>query len=288
MLIPFLPWILIGLLAWLIMYAAEDTAYAVRGKTSPRRAYRQQRWAARQERTGKKTPKARGFWSKGPARRYAFNLWADAWNSASTKRADRVADERAAYAAARAAQIADREAALAAAKQPDPTPAPRPAPRPAPTSPATGQPTPTATAVKDPASIPTPTPEELAELFARPSVPHPASPTGPAAPTSKEDAPMAVSNTPEVSGHASAKNYADAMAKAAAAAVSSLEQTIASMTAGKVGGPAIQHLAQAQESATAMAASLRAAHGVLTRHDGLAEAYQANQDAGDKDWMTRE
>ncbi|WP_146228122.1 hypothetical protein [Micromonospora sp. S4605] len=286
----FLPLLLVIALVWVLKNAVEDVMHASKGQNSPRREFWDKRWTAREKRTGKPRPKATGFWSRGPLRRYLFDSWADAWSNANTKRADRVDDERAAYEAARAEQVAARDAALAAAAE-QRTQLHRSTPGPAPVAgPAEAQPAPagTATAVKDPASIPTPTPEELAAMFARPSVPNPASPTGPAAPTSKEESPMAVSNTPEVSGHASAKNYADAMAKAATAAVTSLEQTIASMTAGKVGGPALGHLAKAQESATAMAAELRAAHSVLAKHDAVGEAYQANKDAGDKDWMTKE
>ncbi|GAA2709110.1 hypothetical protein ACFY2R_18170 [Micromonospora olivasterospora] len=285
----FLPLLLVIALIWVVKNAAEDVMHASKGQNSPRREFWDKRWSAREKRTGKPRPKATGFWSKGPLRCYLFDSWADAWANANTKRADRVDDERAAYEAARAEQVAARDAALAAAaeqrtQQSRPTPGPAPAAGQADAQPA---PAGTATAVTDPASIPTPTPEELAAMFARPSMPNPVSPTGQAAPSSKEAAPMSTP-TPEVSGHASAKNYADAMAKAAVAAVTSLEQTIARMTAGKVGGPALGHLAQAQESATAMAAQLRAAHAVLAKHDAVGEAYQANRDAGDKDWMTKE
>ena len=283
----FLPLLLVIALVWVLKNAVEDVTHAAKGRPSPRREFWDKRWTAREKRTGKPRPTATGWWSRGPMRRYLFDSWADAWSNANTKRADRVADERAAYEAARVEQIAARDAALAAAAQQRQQTHPTPNPGAGPAE-ATPAPAATATAVKDPASIPTPTPEELADMFARPSMPNPASPTGPAASTSKEDAPMAVSNAPEVSGHGSAKNYADAMAKAAAAAVTSLEQTIASMKTGKVGGPAIGHLGRAQEAATQMAAELRAAHGVLSRHDGVTEAYQANQDAGDKDWMTKE
>ncbi|MFI6134016.1 hypothetical protein [Micromonospora sp. NPDC051141] len=276
----FLPLVLVIALVWVLKNAVEDVMHASKGQNSPRREFWDKRWSAREKRTGKPRPKATGFWSKGPLRRYLFDSWADAWANANTKRADRVDDERAAYEAARVEQVAARDAALAAAAQQRAEQS-RPAANPAPVGP---QPAPAAT---NPASIPTPTPDELEQMFARPSVPNPASPTGPAAPPSKEAAPMSTPN-PEVSGHASAKTYADAMAKAAAAAVSSLEQTIARMNAGKVGAPALGHLARAQESATAMATELRAAHAVLSKHDVVGEAYQANRDAGDKDWMTKE
>lgn len=303
-------------LAWLIRNAVEDVAYAVKGKTSPRRKYRQERWRARQARTGEDAPNSTGFWRKGPARQYLFDAWSDAWADAGTKRADRAADKRAAYAEARAKELADREqakkdkaaqdAADKAKQAADKRPLPKRRPSPYPP----GHPgAPTATApvaivepdtepvaqtvptdpVPEPIAVPTPSPQELADMFARPAFTRTADSTEPAStPTTEVPAMTSPAANAEVSGHDSAKIYAEAMSKAAAAAVASLEQTIASMTKGKVGAPAIGHLMQAKEHAGQMTASFQAALGVLSKHDVVREGYSAAPDAGDKDWMTRE
>ncbi|RBI97341.1 hypothetical protein DRA43_28555, partial [Micromonospora provocatoris] len=83
----FLPLLLVIALIWVVKNAAEDVMHASKGQNSPRREFWDKRWAAREKRTGKPRPKATGFWSKGPLRRYLFDSWADAWANANTKRA---------------------------------------------------------------------------------------------------------------------------------------------------------------------------------------------------------
>lgn len=345
-----LPLIVLVALVWVIKNATEDVMYASKGRPSPRQKFRQDRWAARQKRTGEDAPDGGAWWQRGPARRYAFDLWADSWADANTRRADRAADRRAAYAEARR-QEQERAEQAERARQPvtagaptrpaDPAqptrprrqPSPRPQTVPTDTVPTDTDPAgPTSTGVvhpcdgtyctgcatckpnagtygwncgrcnthregfateakaqadadSHPCQIPTPTPEQLAEMFARPSVPEPASPTGPAATSTGG---TMTGSTPEVSGHDSAKRYASGMAAASDAAVASLEQTVAAMTTGKVGAPAIAHLKQAQEHATQMSAALKQALAVLSRHDAVREGYASAPDAGDKEWMTRE
>lgn len=89
----------IAAVCWVVGHAIGDISYAVQGKTPPRIAYRAERAAAREARTGKpartRTEGASAF------RNYLANLWHDAWTDAHTRRADRRTDRAAAYAAAR-------------------------------------------------------------------------------------------------------------------------------------------------------------------------------------------
>jgi hypothetical protein len=103
----------IAALCWVVGHAVNDITHAVRGTTPPRIAYRNERAAAREARTGKPSRKA----STAPSafRRYWADLWADAWTDAHTRRADRHADRKAAYTLALAAGQPAREAAREAA-----------------------------------------------------------------------------------------------------------------------------------------------------------------------------
>ena len=68
--IAVLPLLVFMAVVWITKNAVEDVAFASRGQVSPRRTYRQQRWAARQKRTGQRVPRASGFWRAGPHHRH--------------------------------------------------------------------------------------------------------------------------------------------------------------------------------------------------------------------------
>ena len=101
-------------------------------------------------------------------------------------------------------------------------------------------------------------------------------------------APTTAATGGEVVGHESAKRYTAAMASAADAAVASLGATRARLARSAVAGPALTHLAHAQDQAAYMATALKSALATLTGHDSIAEAYGSAPDAGGKTWMTRE
>lgn len=79
--------------------------------------------------------------------------------------------------------------------------------------------------------------------------------------------------------------YTQNMAVSAQQGVSSVETSIASMTAGGVTGPTITALQAAQEALSNAAAQFHAAHAALQRHIQVQEAYAANTDAGNREFV---
>lgn len=92
----------------------------------------------------------------------------------------------------------------------------------------------------------------------------------------------------EVTGLATAINYAGAQQQANEAAVSQWEQFLASLQAGEVSGEPIAAAQRAMEAHQAAAAAAAEAQGALLRHQQVKEAYDANQDAGSKRFVTSE
>ena len=84
----------------------------------------------------------------------------------------------------------------------------------------------------------------------------------------------------------SALTYTTEMANSAGEGVASVETSLASLADGQVSGPALQHLAQAQEALAAAQAEFTAANAALSQHLGVTEAYTATPDAGRKEFVT--
>lgn len=84
----------------------------------------------------------------------------------------------------------------------------------------------------------------------------------------------------------SALAYTTQMAGNAAQAVTSIETSIASLQAGGVTGPTITALQAAMEAMNTAAAQFHSAHAALQRHIQVQEAYNANADAGTRQFVT--
>lgn len=92
----------------------------------------------------------------------------------------------------------------------------------------------------------------------------------------------------EITGLQSAIAYATGSAAAAERAATQDEMAIASLQAGGTTGAAIASLQASMEGHTQIAAHYRAAAAELTRQLQVAEAYAANQGAGEKQFVTSE
>lgn len=91
--------------------------------------------------------------------------------------------------------------------------------------------------------------------------------------------------TGETTGLASALAYTSAMATSAGDGAASVETSLASLQSGEVSGEALSQLAAAQEHLAAAQAAFNAAHATLSSHQNVAEAYAANADAGNKQFL---
>lgn len=85
-----------------------------------------------------------------------------------------------------------------------------------------------------------------------------------------------------------ALTYTNDMSTQCAAGAASVETSIASLRAGGVTGPSIDALVQAQEALRMAMEQFNTAHTELTRHITVKEAYHANADAGDKQFVTQD
>lgn len=83
-----------------------------------------------------------------------------------------------------------------------------------------------------------------------------------------------------------ARAYVEALSAKAAENITSLETSIAALTSRQVTGPAVEALASVQEKFVEIVAELSVATAAFDRHAQLADAYAANADAGDKDYLT--
>jgi hypothetical protein len=92
----------------------------------------------------------------------------------------------------------------------------------------------------------------------------------------------------EATGLTSAISYADAQRQAAEGNVMEVESWIASLEAHEVTGEAVAAARQAMEQYQAAGASLARAKSALDRHMQVKEAYDANQDAGSREFVTSE
>lgn len=160
-----------------------------------------------------------------------------------------------------------------------------------------------------PANTPTPTARPAGTAPAAPATPAPspaAAPTRPASPTggapdnggrlalvipihSREESAMSnTTGTGEITGLATAQQYAAGMAGAFSSQSANTEQFMANLTANQVTGEAVTAAAQAQELTNAAAAAWASAQDALHRHTQVAEAYAANPDAGSREFVTSE
>jgi hypothetical protein len=89
----------------------------------------------------------------------------------------------------------------------------------------------------------------------------------------------------ETTGLSSALAYTSAMATSSGEGANSVETSLASLTSGEVGGETLTHLTSAQEHLAAAQAAFNAANAALTQHQNVQEAYAANPDAGNKQFM---
>jgi hypothetical protein len=92
----------------------------------------------------------------------------------------------------------------------------------------------------------------------------------------------------ETTGLQSALHYTASMAATTGEGVSSVETSIASLQQGEVGESVTGHLTQAQEHLSAAQAAFQAANDELTSHINVQEAYSANPNAGNKQFVTAE
>lgn len=106
--------------------------------------------------------------------------------------------------------------------------------------------------------------------------------SSPTTPTKEND--MTASG--ETTSLTSAIAYAETMASTTEEGVTSTETSISSLQNGGVGGEAINQLTQAMENLSSAAASFRAAQTELQAHVSVQDAYGANPDAGDKEFVT--
>lgn len=92
----------------------------------------------------------------------------------------------------------------------------------------------------------------------------------------------------EVTGLISALTHAQQMRQAYEESTVSAEQYLAGLEAGGVKGPALEAVQQAMEAQQQAAAAWAQAEATLSRHMQVKEAYEANQDAGHREFVTAE
>jgi hypothetical protein len=92
----------------------------------------------------------------------------------------------------------------------------------------------------------------------------------------------------EITGLQSAIAFATGSAAAADQAIAQTEMAIANLQAGGTSGDAITQLQQAMENLAATAATFRAAETTLQQQLQVREAYEANQGAGHREFVTSE
>lgn len=114
-------------------------------------------------------------------------------------------------------------------------------------------------------------------------------PAGPGSPPTVSQSPQeasAMTANAETTSLSAALSYTQQMASESQQGVSSVETSLASLTAGGVTGATLAHLGQAQEMLGQAAQEFTAAHEALVNHIAVQEAYNANADAGSKEFVT--
>ncbi|GAA5038612.1 hypothetical protein [Actinopolymorpha pittospori] len=294
-------------------YASDMWAYTWDGlsqRHQVRRDERQQRWRRRRESPRGPQPMRdhlRLAWHTGPALR-----WANSWQALSDKRNRKLAASD---------EVPDQQPSAAADSQrPEPpeqaeTTKPRAEPGPGATDeeatviPFQPAPPQTKDGDIDTTSHPTqcaatgkPDRDELVEPARdRPGqehsstenegIPAPRVSTSTTAETANERNQLVDTTTnvnAEVTGLQSARQYVRAMAEATRHGSNSIESAMSGLLAGEVSGPSLEHLTSAQESLATAANAFEEAAGVLDRHQHVAEAYDANPDAGSREFVKSE
>lgn len=281
---------------WIAYYmtrnTVQDLVFKATGELPPSYLREQERIKAKRAR--------RPITTRREARRFWVNAWDDAWEAAEERRA-RANTKRGEFRRARWAQLdvndVEDEAYRRNADQDAST---RPAinepavPEPHTPEPGTPQlPGPEPSRPYDPQEVPDGTRPQSIPWPAEPvDVDQPGQPQGariiqlnawhaPQAPVFQED--PTVSETTNLNA---ALAYTQTMGDNARQGVASVEQSIASLTAGGVTGATITALFSAQEGLSAVAAQFEAAHAALVRHVSVQEAYAANRDAGHRQFVT--
>jgi hypothetical protein len=90
----------------------------------------------------------------------------------------------------------------------------------------------------------------------------------------------------ETTNLSAALTFTSGMASECHQGASSTETSAGGMTAGGVSGPVLTHLSSAQEHLSMAAIEFDAAHADLVNQIAVREAYNANQGAGDKQFVT--
>lgn len=98
---------------------------------------------------------------------------------------------------------------------------------------------------------------------------------------------MAVING-ETTNLQAALTYTLNMAAGCRDGMASLETSIAALQAGEVGGMVVANLQQAQEAFNIAGGALMAANAALQHHLQVKEAYTANPDAGNKQFVVQD
>jgi len=237
------------LITYVIKNAITDTAYAVRGQTSPRLRIR---WEKERRRAAGRTDRTRRYGMTG----YFRDLWHDSWEDARTHRETKRAERKA-----------------------SPSPEPRDI-----AGPGTGE---VPEIPEAPAEAAERSDEKPAASPA--TTPKPAAPLAVVTPIRTEQKGDRVNTAnPETTTLSAAKAYAHQMADAATQASASVEQTRAHLSANQVDGDVQARLAEAQELAGQLAAKFKAAYDELAKQDTVKDAYQAVPDAGSKEFVTQE
>lgn len=90
----------------------------------------------------------------------------------------------------------------------------------------------------------------------------------------------------ETTNLSAALAYTQGMAATCREGVTSVETSMSGLTAGGVTGPTLDALSQAGEALSQADAAFQSAHAALVNHIQVREAYEANSDAGDKQFVT--
>lgn len=301
---------------------SQDAAFAVRGKEPPSARRERERW---EQRNKDRAAKGQRPEPRREARTFFGHAWADAWATAEERRAraaekrrqerheewrrrdeaDRIEDEahdadrdhdrrRAEQQPMRCEQCGGEfpasELALVAVDG-KPTWACPPcadAARSAyPKAPKTG----TAPADADPGDRPSDAPEPRTDEEGGDG--GTVLPFAPRTDPAGNPTPIPAAVEAQVSGETpnlqAAINYNDGMAGTCNEGVASTEQSIANcQDGGMTPGPALSEMAAGQEALSVAAGHFQAAADNLRQHLTLTEGYNANQDAGDKEFVTQD
>lgn len=266
------------LLAMLIAYymtknTVQDLAWKATGQDPPSYRREQERIRRRENR--------RPITERREGRKFLVNLFEDAMESAGEHR-ERIHNRR----RKRRLEQWDREDFVEIEDEAyerntrEPVPVPDPVPEPAVEPAASGDPADPNTPPmpeEDPTPTPEPEPADAGDITGGAQIIQFPTPDDTA---NQEDS---VSETTSLNA---ALAYTRAMAARSQEGATGVETSIGGLTAGGVSGPAVSELYEAHEALTLAAAKFQGAHDHLVNHIAVQEAYAANQDAGQKQFVT--